>query len=46
MVEQGLGALEGEKPLFLARPRILELAGAINRIRSLQLESSGEGEPD
>lgn len=38
--QQGLGSLcpKQSKPLFLARPRRLELAGAINRLRSLKVD--------
>ena len=42
--EEGLGSLTRDDPLFLARPRRLEIAGAINRIRSLQVETVDEDE--
>ena len=39
---EGLGILsqDAARPLFLARPRRLELAGAINRLRNLKVEIS------
>jgi hypothetical protein len=38
--QEGLDTLSRRqsKPLFLARPRRLELAGAINRLRSLKVD--------